>query len=76
MPHIKSVPGHARRDRHVPDKSTDVRAQMSSFQNIQRMAATPEPRTTVIFLRTVASRWAYFFGRAVVKRARKRQGFS
>ena len=47
---------HARRDHHVPDKSTDVRAQLSCFQNMRRMAAIPEPRTTVVFLATVASR--------------------
>ena len=38
-------------DRHVPDKSTDVRAPLSCFQNMRRMAAIPEPRTTMIFLR-------------------------
>ena len=33
----------ARRDRHVPDKGTNVRAWISAFQNTKRAEQVPKP---------------------------------
>jgi hypothetical protein len=44
---VKTRTGHAPWDRHVPDKSTDVRAPLSCFQNMRRMATIPEPHADV-----------------------------
>ena len=47
----KTRTGRARRDRHVPDKGTDVRAWVPAFQNTKRTETIPKPDTTAIVLR-------------------------
>ena len=64
--------GLARRGRRVSGKCTYVRAPLSCFQNMRRMAAISEPRTTVVFLR-----WRVggnlFCVPASIERARQKQ---
>ena len=43
--------GRSRRDRHVPDKGTGVRAWISAFQSTKRTETVPNPDLGVIIIR-------------------------